>query len=962
MHRFTLAALPALLVAAPAPTPAPTATPAKAAAFPFKIHQKTLPNGLKVVVIPTGMPNLVSLQIPVSTGSRNEVEPGKSGFAHFFEHMMFRGTPSTTPDQWNAQLQKSGASQNAYTSDDLTNYHTLFAKEDLETWIRLEADRFQHLSYDEGAFKTESRAVLGEYNKNSANPMGKLFEVQRDAAFTTHTYKHTTMGFLKDIEDMPNQFAYSKQFFQRWYKPENVTVILAGDVEPERTFALVEKHFGAWRRGTAKPPVIPVEPAPKGPVSVHVPWDTPTLPWMTVAFHTPARYSTRDKASSALDFAARELFGPQSELYQRLVVKEQKVDQFFSTGGDSKDPDLFTIGARLKDGADLAYVRDLILETCARGVALPFSATKLEEAKTEARLGFQRSLDSTNAIASMVARLTSYDRDPEAVNKVIALSETVTPADLSVIAKATFKDEARVITTLCHGPLPENLKAEFLGVAARAAKLAELPSLPLLEQPNPGSPLVNVRVAFSVGSLHDPKGREGLARLTASMLTDAATQAHSLPELTKAYGATGGRTGSQVDKELTTFVLNVPRLKSAEAMELMLEQLTRAGFKAEDFNRLRTQQMNALKVALKANNDEELGKLALEARMSSGPLANPVLGTETGLAALTLEDVQAFARTHYTRRQLKLGLGGGFEASHKAALLRGLGHLPDAAVAAVAAVAATEAEPHAQSRLQIITKDARATAISIGLPLRERNDKGEWLEARVNRAHPDFPALWIATSHLGQHRNSTGVLYQRLREVRGLNYGNYAYLEAFPNGMFQFQPNPGLARTVNHWQIWIRPVPPASAAFAIKGALFELDKLVKQGLSEAEFQAAQTFLVKFMDHLTDTGAKRLGHDMDNAGFGLGAYAPTLKERLRRVTRADVNRVVRKYLRTTALDLVVIAKDAEAFSKDLLAEASTLPVYTAPKPELKDEDEAIRRFKLDLDPKDITVTPVVELFK
>ncbi|GLH75062.1 hypothetical protein GETHLI_35650 [Geothrix limicola] len=958
MRRFILAALPAMLVAAPAPAPAAPKRAIKVA-FPFKIHQKSWPNGLKAVVIPTGMPNLVSLQIPVSTGSRNEVEAGKSGFAHFFEHMMFRGTPTVKPEQWNAQLQKSGASQNAFTSDDLTNYHTLVAKEDLETWIRFEADRFQHLTYSEGDFKTESRAVLGEYNKNAANPLGKLFEVQRDAAFTTHTYKHTTMGFLKDIEDMPNQYAYSKQFFQRWYKPENITIILAGDVTPEQGFALVEKYFGAWKRGTAKPPVIPAEPEAKAPVTAHVAWETPTLPWMTVAFHTPAHFSTRDKASSALDFAAEELFGERSELYQRLVVKEQKVDQLFTNGGDSKDPDLFTIGARLKNPSDMAYVRDLIIEACAKGRALPFSATKLEEAKTEARLGFQRRLDSTNAVASLVARLTSYERDPEAVNKVMALQEAVTVDDLAAIAKATFRDQARVITTLAHGPLPEDLKAPFQGVEARAAKLAELPELPLLEEANAASPLINVRASFRVGSIHDPKGKEGLAQLAASMITEAATQLRSLPELTKAYGATGGRLAAQVDKERTTFTLNVPKLKAAEALELMLEQILQAGFKAEDFSRLKTQQLNALKVGLKGNNDEELGKVALEARMYVGPYATPVLGTEGGLAAITLEDVQAFARAFYTRKRVFLGLGGGFEAAHKAALLRGLGRLPDTDAPKVMV---NEAEHQDRSHLQIVVKDTRATAISFGLPLRERNDKGELLDARVNRAHPDFPALWIATSHLGQHRNSTGVLYQRLREVRGLNYGDYAYLEAFPNGMFQFQPSPGVARTYNHWQVWIRPVPPAAGAFAIKGALFEMDKLIKQGLSEAEFQAARTFLVRFMDHLTDTGAKRLGHDMDDAAFGLGPYADTMKARLLKVSREDVNRVIRKYLRTSALDLVVVTKDAEAFKRDLLAEASPVPVYTAPKPELAAEDEAIRRLKLDLDPKDITVTPVEELFK
>ncbi|HEY0063955.1 MAG TPA: insulinase family protein, partial [Telluria sp.] len=180
--------IPISLLAVPVLAMSATAPAAKADLLPFTATEKTLPNGLKIIVVPTGFPNLVSVQIPVQTGSRNEIEPGKSGFAHFFEHMMFRGTKEYPPTKYKDVITKSGARQNAYTSDDLTNYHTTFAKQDLETILKVEADRFQNLDYSEDDFKTESRAVLGEYNKNSANPVSKLLEVQRDAAYTTHTY------------------------------------------------------------------------------------------------------------------------------------------------------------------------------------------------------------------------------------------------------------------------------------------------------------------------------------------------------------------------------------------------------------------------------------------------------------------------------------------------------------------------------------------------------------------------------------------------------------------------------------------------------------------------------------------------------------------------------------------------------------------------------------------------------
>jgi zinc protease len=229
----------------------------------FPAVERTLPNGLRVIVVPTGFPDLVSIQIPIQTGSRNEVEPGKSGFAHFFEHMMFRGTKAYPPDAYQAIVTRIGARQNAYTSDDVTNYHLTFAKDDLEKVLEIEADRFMNLDYSVAAFKTESRAILGEYDKNASNPMRKLDEVQRDSGFRAHPYKHTTMGFLADIEDMPNQYEYSKTFYARWYRPEHAAIVVAGDVDPRKVLPLVERYFGKWKRGAHRIE-IPCEPATQG--------------------------------------------------------------------------------------------------------------------------------------------------------------------------------------------------------------------------------------------------------------------------------------------------------------------------------------------------------------------------------------------------------------------------------------------------------------------------------------------------------------------------------------------------------------------------------------------------------------------------------------------------------------------------------------------------------------------------
>src|ERR1700730_4533009 len=177
ISRFLLAACCAAIAIATAIAAQP---PRKV--FPYAYSQEDLPNGLRLVTVPTDYPNIVAVYIVVQTGSRNEVEPGHTGFAHLFEHLMFRGTPKVSPEQYNQALNRIGASSNASTSDDLTVYHTTFSKEDLDSVLMLEADRFQHLKFAEPEFKTESLAVLGEYNKNSSRPFSKLFEVLHDTA------------------------------------------------------------------------------------------------------------------------------------------------------------------------------------------------------------------------------------------------------------------------------------------------------------------------------------------------------------------------------------------------------------------------------------------------------------------------------------------------------------------------------------------------------------------------------------------------------------------------------------------------------------------------------------------------------------------------------------------------------------------------------------------------------------
>src|SRR5437899_7104429 len=223
----------------------------KAFAYDYTIDD--LANGLRVVTVPTDYPNLVALYIVVETGSCNEPEKGKSGYAHLFEHLMFRGSEHYSGQQRDEILKKAGANDNAYTTDDRTVFHEVFSKDDLDRILELEADRFQRLKYAPDAYKTETKAVLGEFNKNSADPEEKAFEVLRATAFKRHTYSHTTMGLIEDIEDFPIQYTYSLQFYNRYYRPEYTTIVLVGDVKRDEALAMTKKYFGAWTRGTYVP-------------------------------------------------------------------------------------------------------------------------------------------------------------------------------------------------------------------------------------------------------------------------------------------------------------------------------------------------------------------------------------------------------------------------------------------------------------------------------------------------------------------------------------------------------------------------------------------------------------------------------------------------------------------------------------------------------------------------------------
>jgi zinc protease len=418
--------------------------------FPYPYTINDLENGLRLVTVSTGYPDIVALYIVVHAGSRNEVEPGRSGFAHLFEHMMFRGTEKYPSEKWEAIMQRAGAETNAYTTDDRTVYHAVFSREDLEEILELESDRFQNLKYSEEQFRTETRAVLGEYNKNFASPMQKLEELVRETAFKTHTYSHTTMGFVRDVERMPEMYAYGLQFFDRYYRPEYTTITVVGDVKAEETLPLVQKYWGGWKRGTHKADV-PAEPPQDGPKTVSYNFHTPTLPIVDIAFHAPA-YDDEVNDSAVLDVLSFHSFSPNSALYKKLVVEEQKVEELFPGYYDHVDPYLFEATAMVKDGKDVEYVTAEILATFEKLKNTPIPAKELDDVKSHLRYQFAIGMNSTSSIAAALAHFIGLRRTPETINKRYELYRNVTADDVMRVAQKYFVEKGRTIANMKFEP------------------------------------------------------------------------------------------------------------------------------------------------------------------------------------------------------------------------------------------------------------------------------------------------------------------------------------------------------------------------------------------------------------------------------------------------------------------------------------------------------------------------------
>ncbi len=480
------------------------------------------------------------------------------------------------------------------------------------------------------------------------------------------------------------------------------------------------------------------------------------------------------------------------------------------------------------------------------------------------------------------------------------------------------------------------------------AEAADSP-IQLVALPSPGSPIVAIRLQFAAGSIYDPAGKEGLAHLTGLMLGQSATGKRSFKELVDALYPMAASIDVATDREVTVFSGEVHRDTLDEYVGLLLEALLDPAFAKDDFARHKAQQGAFLTNTLRASNDELLGLEAIQQVIfSDHPYGHAPQGTIQGLAAITLDDVRNFYRSHYSRDKLVLGLAGGYPDSLPGDLQAKLASLPAGGQGRGDLDLPSVDRPEGR-QFVLIDKPTDSVGIHIGYPL------------SINRSHPDYYPLMVANSFLGEHRTFHGRLMKQLRGKRGLNYGDYSYIEYWHLPPFTSNPSPNFPRRQQFFSVWIRPVVPNTAHFALRNALYEVDRLIQNGMTQEEFELTRDFVVNYSKLWAQSPSNRLGFAMDSHFYGIDYYIDRIEDELAKLSVEDVNEAIERHIQTDSFHAVFVTAGADKVRSYLEADEPSPMEYNAPpEADVVRADKTIQR--IPVEPDAFEIVPVQAMFE
>jgi zinc protease len=492
-----------------------------------------------------------------------------------------------------------------------------------------------------------------------------------------------------------------------------------------------------------------------------------------------------------------------------------------------------------------------------------------------------------------------------------------------------------------------------LGIVAMALFCLQPPSqagVKFTEVAAPKSPLVSFRIIVRVGSINDPKGKEGLNELTASMLAEGGTQELKYPQVLEKLYPWAATISVQADKEITTFQGKVHRDFLGPFYELFSSLILKPRFDEEDFTRNLDLELNSLEKTLRGSDDEDLGKETLNLSLFAGHPYGTAGATVSGLKSITMDDLKTYYHRYYAADNFWIGVAGGYPRALIDRMKKDFSARRGGDSAEVKLPLPRKID---EFELTLVQKPARATAVSMGHPL--------FLTPRDK----DYYPLLLANSYFGEHRSMNGVLMNQLREERGLNYGDYSYIERFIGGLGSNTRFPDLNTPLRqqYFSIWLRPVPPEKAHFAIRAALYELDKYVQDGLTQEQFEKTRMFLISYSKLWAQTLDRRLGYQMDSEFYGTEYYLDRIEKELNKSTLGEVNRVIKQYISPRNLAIAVVADHADDLMSALQSNVPSPIKYAAPVAEkIREADKAIEILPLAINKNKSKVVPVGTLFK
>ena len=785
---FLSAAVSALLLASGAGAPAlaartaAAARPAQVAVPPIRYTTRTLANGLTIYAARDPAASNVAVSVWYDVGSKDDPQ-GRSGFAHMFEHMMFKATDQVPAEYMDRITEDVGGFNNASTWDDLTNYYEVVPADHLERLLWFEASRMGSLRIEDGPFRSERDVVKEEFRQGVlANPYGRLFALAIPmATYQVHPYQRPGIGNIEQLNAAT--LADVRAFHKTFYRPDNASLIVVGNFDPAQLDAWVDTYFGPLKSpGTPIPRVTVVEPARTGPRTVNAWAPNVSLPAVAITWLAPSRRSEDAAALQVLSVILSQ--GDSSRLYSKLVYEQQLAAQVFGSIVAAAQPSHFQAGAILASGKSLADGERAVLAEVGRLRDAPVTAAELDRAKTQLVTTGLKDRQAIDDRANALGFALMWDGDAAEANAEIGKLQAVTAADVQRVARKYLPDDRRV--TIFYQdeskrpadaapwpPTPETTTPAGEAAATETPPVAKPPPLgqpvqaavPALVERTLSNglrvivakstdlPLVTMQVAVRAGAAVDPAGKAGVADLTANLMTKGAG-GRTASQLASQVEALGAELGAQTGWDSAGFGLTVATDKADKAAALLADVVIRPTLASEELERLRTQALDGLSVSLQDPGDLA-GFVANNVVMAGSPYGHVLGGSPASLKTIAIADAKAAHAAWYRPDNAVLVITGALSPEQAFALAeRAFGGWKRPAAAMPAApTGALQAKP----RLIVIDlPGAGQAAVSVALPGIKRSDPAY------------FPAV-VANATLGVGYSSR--LNQEIRIKRGLSYG-----------------------------------------------------------------------------------------------------------------------------------------------------------------------------------------------